>query len=48
MGDALIRFLAPGAAHASAAVCVIPEIVGEVALLLYLLIKGVRTPRRRR
>ncbi len=44
MGDALIRFLAPGAAHASAAVFVLPEIVGEVALLLYLLIKGVRTP----
>jgi hypothetical protein len=44
MSDALIQFLAPGAAHASASVFVIPEIVGEVALLLYLLIKGVRTP----
>jgi hypothetical protein len=44
MADALIQFLAPAAAHASAAVSVIPEIVGEVALLLYLLIKGVRTP----
>lgn len=44
MVDALIQFLAPGAAHTSAAVFVIPETLSEVSLLLYLLIKGVRTP----
>jgi hypothetical protein len=43
MVDGLIRFLAPGAADTSAAVFVIPEVLSEVSLLLYLLIKGVRT-----
>jgi hypothetical protein len=42
--DALIQFLAPGAAHTSVVVFVIPETLSEVSLLLYLLIKGVRTP----
>jgi hypothetical protein len=44
MVDALIQFLAPGAAHTSVVVFVIPETLSEVSLLLYLLIKGVRTP----
>ena len=44
MVDALVQFLAPGLAHTSAAVFVVPEILSEVALLLYLLIKGVRKP----
>jgi hypothetical protein len=43
MVDALIRFLAPGAADTSAAVFLLPEVLSEVSLLLYLLIKGVRT-----
>ena len=43
--DALVQFLAPGAARTSAAVFVLPETLSEVALLLYLLIKGVRTPK---
>ncbi len=42
--DALTRFLAPALADTSAAVFVVPEIVCEVSLLAYLLIKGVRTP----
>jgi hypothetical protein len=42
--DALLRFLAPGFADTSATVFLIPEILSEVSLLLYLLIKGVRTP----
>jgi hypothetical protein len=42
--DALVQFLAPSLAHTSAAVFVWPEILSEVSLLLYLLIKGVRTP----
>jgi Domain of unknown function (DUF4386) len=43
MVDALLQFLAPGVAHTSAAVFVVPETLSEVSLLLYLLIKGVRT-----
>ena len=42
--DALLRFLAPGFADTSSTVFLIPEILSEVSLLLYLLIKGVRTP----
>jgi ethanolamine utilization microcompartment shell protein EutS len=42
--DALTQFLAPSLAGASAAVFVLPEIVCEVSLLVYLLVKGVRTP----
>jgi hypothetical protein len=42
MVDALQQFLAPGL-DIPPAVFVIPEILSEVALLLYLLIKGVRT-----
>jgi hypothetical protein len=42
--DALTRFLAPSFADTSAVIFVVPEIVCEVALLAYLLIKGVRTP----
>ncbi len=42
--DALTRFLAPSFADTSAAIFLVPEIVCEVALLAYLLIKGVRTP----
>ena len=42
--DALIRFLFPSFADTSAAIFVLPEIVCEVALLAYLLVKGVRTP----
>ena len=44
MADALLQFLAPGIAHTSAAVFVVLETLSEVSLLLYLLIKGVRTP----
>jgi hypothetical protein len=44
MADALLQFLAPGAAHTSAAIFIVPETLSEVSLLLYLLIKGVRTP----
>ena len=44
MVDALLQFLAPGVAHTSASVFVVPETLSEVSLLLYLLIKGVRTP----
>ncbi len=44
MIDATTQFLAPSLADTSAAVFVLPEIVCEVALLAYLLIKGVRTP----
>jgi hypothetical protein len=43
MVDALLQFLAPGL-DIPAAVFVVPETLTEVALLLYLLIKGVRTP----
>jgi Domain of unknown function (DUF4386) len=43
MVDALVRFLAPDLADQSAAVFVVPETVSEVALLLYLLIRGVKT-----
>lgn len=43
--DALTRFLAPSFADTSAVIFVGPEIVCEVALLAYLLVKGVRTPR---
>lgn len=43
--DALTRFLAPSLADVSAAVFVLPEIICEVSLLAYLLIRGVaRTP----
>lgn len=42
--DALTRFLAPSFATTSAAIFLLPEIVCEVALLAYLLIRGVRTP----
>jgi Domain of unknown function (DUF4386) len=42
--DALVQFLAPALAPTSAAVFVVPETLSEVSLLLYLLIKGVRTP----
>lgn len=42
--DALTRFLAPSFADTSAAIFVLPEIVCEVSLLAYLLIRGVRTP----
>jgi hypothetical protein len=42
--DALTRFLAPSFADTSAAIFLLPEIVCEVALLAYLLIKGVRVP----
>lgn len=41
--DALTQFLAPSFADTSAAVFLLPEILCEVALLAYLLIKGVRT-----
>ena len=41
--DALLQFLAPSLAQASALVFVGPETLSEVSLLLYLLIKGVRT-----
>lgn len=43
--DALLRFMAPDLANVSANVFVLPEILSEVSLLGYLLIKGVRTPR---
>jgi hypothetical protein len=42
--DALTQFLSPSFADTSAAIFVLPETVCEVALLAYLLIKGVRTP----
>jgi hypothetical protein len=42
--DALTQFLAPSLADTSAAVFVVPEILCEVSLLVYLLAKGVRTP----
>jgi hypothetical protein len=42
--DALTRFLAPSFADTSAVIFVLPEIVCDVSLLAYLLIKGVRTP----
>jgi hypothetical protein len=42
--DALTRFLAPSFADTSAVIFVLPEIVCEVALLAYLLIRGVKTP----
>jgi len=42
--DALTQFLSPSFADTSAAIFVLPEIVCEVALLAYLLTKGVRTP----
>ncbi|HET7822290.1 MAG TPA: DUF4386 domain-containing protein [Ornithinibacter sp.] len=45
VADSLTRFLAPTFADTSATVFLLPEIVCEVALLAYLLIKGVRTPR---
>ncbi|MEO7061725.1 MAG: DUF4386 domain-containing protein [Lapillicoccus sp.] len=44
VADALTRFLAPSFADTSAAIFVVPEIVCEVSLLAYLLIRGVRTP----
>lgn len=43
VADALTQFLAPSFADTSAAIFVLPEIVCEVSLLAYLLIKGVRT-----
>jgi hypothetical protein len=43
--DALVRFLAPSFESTSAAVFVLPEIICEVSLLAYLLIRGVKTPR---
>jgi hypothetical protein len=42
--DALTRFLAPSLASTSAAVFLLPEIACELALLAYLLVRGVRTP----
>jgi Domain of unknown function (DUF4386) len=42
--DALTRFLAPSFGDTSAAIFVVPEIVCELSLLAYLLIRGVRTP----
>lgn len=42
--DSLTRFTAPALADTSAAVFLLPEILCEVALLAYLLIKGVRMP----
>lgn len=42
--DATTQFLAPSLADTSAAIFVGPEIVCEVSLLAYLLVKGVRTP----
>jgi len=42
--DALTQFLSPSFADTSAAIFVLPETACEVALLAYLLIKGVRTP----
>jgi hypothetical protein len=42
--DALTQFLAPSLADTSAAVFLLPEILCEVSLLAYLLVKGVRTP----
>lgn len=44
VADALTRFLAPSFADTSAAIFILPEIVCEVALLAYLLIRGVKTP----
>jgi hypothetical protein len=44
--DALTRFLAPSFADTSAVIFVLPEILCEVALLAYLLIKGVRVSYR--
>lgn len=43
--DAMVRFLAPSVADTSAAIFLVPEIICEVALLAYLLIRGVKTPR---
>jgi hypothetical protein len=42
--DALTQLLAPSLADTSATVFVLPEIVCEVALLVFLLVKGVATP----
>ena len=42
--DALTQFLVPSFADTSAAIFVVPETVCEVSLLVYLLVKGVRTP----
>jgi hypothetical protein len=42
--DALTRFLAPSFADTSAAIFVLPEIICEVSLLAYLLVRGVRNP----
>jgi uncharacterized protein DUF4386 len=42
--DALTQLLAPSFADTSAAIFVLPEIVCEVSLLAYLLIRGIRTP----
>ncbi len=42
--DALTQFLAPSFADTSAAIFVLPETLCEVSLLVYLLVKGVRTP----
>jgi hypothetical protein len=42
--DALLQFLAPGFAQRVAPVFVVVVTLSEVSLLLYLLIKGVRTP----
>lgn len=44
--DALTRFLAPSLEDAAAAVFVLPEIICEVSLLAYLLIRGVSTTPR--
>jgi hypothetical protein len=43
--DALLQFMVPSLANASANVFVLPETLCEVSLLAYLLIKGIRTPR---
>ncbi|MDQ0768224.1 antibiotic biosynthesis monooxygenase (ABM) superfamily enzyme [Pseudarthrobacter defluvii] len=43
--DALTRFLAPSLADTSAAIFILPDIICDVSLLAYLLIRGVKTPR---
>jgi len=42
--DVLLQFLAPDFATASSALILVPAIIGEIWMLAYLLIKGVKTP----
>ena len=42
--DVLLQFLAPEFAAASSALILVPATIGEVWMLGYLLIKGVKTP----